>query len=449
MDTDLNFSEEHLQLSWCRIQPDITTVGGEAVTLYSRGIWNLEAGPDFMNAKIAIDGEICKGDIEVHRKTSDWIHHGHTGDPRYDNVILHVVAEDDSGTLSEKVKQRLPEIPVAVITPLPVTGITAADKFPEGKCYSFFSLLEDAEINLFFRKAGMRRFNLKVSDFLDKMHDRGINRAFTGYLFDALGYKKNRKNFQELFMRISDYENLTDKEMEAVIWGESGLLPDPASVKLDPEMREAVTSLWNIWWRIRREPKPDIKWNRSGLRPMNSPERRIAAATQLVSRMGESPLMFFADLAENRLSPDKTSTPADFAKRIIQNIKCSHPLWDRYINFTHRASASASVLGGARAADICINIILPALKAYAILTDRHDNSASNIPETAFLSMPSTQSNRILETAALKWFAPPGRKRNIVKDAASQQGVLYIYREFCEELCGECDMCPLAHMINEK
>jgi hypothetical protein len=48
-----------------------------------------------MDARVQIGDVLWCGPVELHLKSSDWLLHGHTGDPRYDNVILHVVYEMD------------------------------------------------------------------------------------------------------------------------------------------------------------------------------------------------------------------------------------------------------------------------------------------------------------------------------------------------------------------
>ena len=90
--------EKLMQYVWQHglwIPGDLRTVDGRRVSIIDRGWLNTDAGPDFFNAKIDIDGHIWAGNIEIHVSASDWHRHGHDGDPAYDSVILHVVGSDD------------------------------------------------------------------------------------------------------------------------------------------------------------------------------------------------------------------------------------------------------------------------------------------------------------------------------------------------------------------
>jgi len=74
---------------------DLLTTRSESINLLNLGIHNHHAGPDFFNAKIDIAGQLWAGNVEIHINSSDWYAHKHEEDSNYDNVILHVVWNDD------------------------------------------------------------------------------------------------------------------------------------------------------------------------------------------------------------------------------------------------------------------------------------------------------------------------------------------------------------------
>lgn len=74
----------------------LATSEGEEVVIDDVGTHNHLAGPDFFNAKIHIGQQLWAGNVEIHVKSSDWYAHHHEQDPKYNNVILHVVWEDDA-----------------------------------------------------------------------------------------------------------------------------------------------------------------------------------------------------------------------------------------------------------------------------------------------------------------------------------------------------------------
>ena len=60
---------------------DMKTVDGRRVQVLDPGRLNTDAGPDFFNAKVIIDGQKWAGDIEIHVRASDWHRHRHDHDP--------------------------------------------------------------------------------------------------------------------------------------------------------------------------------------------------------------------------------------------------------------------------------------------------------------------------------------------------------------------------------
>lgn len=74
----------------------LKTINNDTVQIVKVGEHNLNAGPDFFNAKLKIGNQEWAGNVELHLKSSDWYQHKHDKDQAYDTTILHVVWEYDA-----------------------------------------------------------------------------------------------------------------------------------------------------------------------------------------------------------------------------------------------------------------------------------------------------------------------------------------------------------------
>ena len=109
----------------------LQTTNGLPVEVIDPGLQNPNAGPDFFNAKLKIDGALWVGNIEIHTHSSDWFRHGHHSDKAYDSVILHVVSEADTEitrTNGEQIPQLLLTCPDNV--QLHYHELCVADQYP-------------------------------------------------------------------------------------------------------------------------------------------------------------------------------------------------------------------------------------------------------------------------------------------------------------------------------
>ena len=98
------FCEKDLQFIWQKSffdKTDLKTASGESLKIIDAGRLNENSGPDFINAHIQINNIDLYGSIEVHKFASDWIYHKHQSNIAYENVILHVVFEEDKEILLE------------------------------------------------------------------------------------------------------------------------------------------------------------------------------------------------------------------------------------------------------------------------------------------------------------------------------------------------------------
>jgi hypothetical protein len=82
------------QLQYFR-KDDLKTSSGDPVQVCHPGNRNSDAGPDFSNARVKIGELEWRGSVEIHIKASGWNDHKHSADEAYENVILHVVWEND------------------------------------------------------------------------------------------------------------------------------------------------------------------------------------------------------------------------------------------------------------------------------------------------------------------------------------------------------------------
>ena len=92
----------------------LATTDSQSVEVIDVGLPNSNAGPDFFNAKIKIDGTLWVGNVEIHDKASDWFTHRHDTDAHYNNVVLHVVEQADT-----MVRKQNGDVPPQLVLPVP------------------------------------------------------------------------------------------------------------------------------------------------------------------------------------------------------------------------------------------------------------------------------------------------------------------------------------------
>ncbi|MBQ9337378.1 MAG: DUF2851 family protein [Lentisphaeria bacterium] len=407
----------------------LTDTEGNRIQILSRGEWNHEAGPDFRNARILLHGQVIRGDIELHRKTSDYIRHGHLADAAYGNVILHVVEDDDlAGNGGEGA---LAHIPVCRISPQSLIRRAGS----ACRC-RIFPYMCEPQLEQFFTDAGLERLLFKSSAVLEELIRSGTGPAFRRALFRAAGYKRNQEAFLELFRRLETYPpEVFAEHFEALLWGESSLLPDPANTDLSKEVRREIRRLWDEFWAFRPEARGPIQWKRDAVRPLNSPERRIAMLAAFIREFTPDPL---PGLAASLAS----EPPEQFLKTLRKRLNFTDPFWDRHCSFhTPELTRRAAVLGADRAETLLIDVFTPALWAYARL------EPGRLPENTVRSLPlligARKDNRVFKNAIRRWLPENDPRAAVFKHAAAVQGCLHIYRHYCAAAGHDCSSCLLA------
>lgn len=70
-------------------------ISGNNIHILNPGRINPYPGPDFLDMAMLINGELMIGKGEFHKIASDWFSHKHHLDPRYADVLLHIVCKQD------------------------------------------------------------------------------------------------------------------------------------------------------------------------------------------------------------------------------------------------------------------------------------------------------------------------------------------------------------------
>ena len=155
-------SELALQRRWaesCWPAPFLETGGGRSVRVIWPGRWNRGPGPDFRGAQILdADGRARRGDIELHLEAGGWLQHGHSDDPAYHDLLLHLVERPRRpGTGLD------PRIPDATLLPSPRSGF-ATHSAAEPPCADVVERAGPAAVEARLLRIARRRFLRKVAE---------------------------------------------------------------------------------------------------------------------------------------------------------------------------------------------------------------------------------------------------------------------------------------------
>lgn len=236
----------------------LTTTDGATVDIAHTGGLHSGDGPDFRDAHIRLDGLLFRGEVELHLRCRDWVAHGHHTDPNYNAVVLHVVLHPDGA--GAVLRQDGTWCPTLILYPhvrpdvLHLLGIVRGGR--RLACHGLVGRVSEAVIDRQFREAEQRYFEAKQT-FLLTWQAHGWSRMVAYGMADALGIRHNRASMTELFDRVAALDRVFTTEHEAILTAES----------------------------LAFRQDPPIRWDRSGTRPDNRPERRVAQAAVIWFRL--------------------------------------------------------------------------------------------------------------------------------------------------------------------
>ena len=432
---------------------DLITEEGEPIKIIYPGRINDDRGADLLDAIIATNQGLIKGDIEVHVKSSNWRAHRHHQDPTYNRVILHVVYWRDTEADTElQSGERVPILALHKYIKNPAFPGNNSAHYPTDLSMPCHRALQHSNIGFtgeFLDSAGEERFSAKAARFQADLAQTEASQSLYQGIMAALGYAKNKLPFQELARRlplsiltsltqgkISDEECLT--RQQGLLLGTAGLLPSqrPNWHQTNKRDDKWIDKLERVWASSRHtETMSENDWHFFKVRPTNFPTRRIAAMSYLTLLYRE---MGILDGLINKLREAPIDTGCRELERALMITTSGY--WASHFDFGLASRLTPpSLLGGRRAADIVVNVLLPFAFAWGNL-----NSQPELARRAFglyRFYPKLAVNALERHMSHQL----GLSRSLVNSALRQQGLIHIYKTLCSQ--GRCDSCPLKQSLS--
>ncbi|MET3115290.1 hypothetical protein AAKU52_003037 [Pedobacter sp. CG_S7] len=419
----MQFKEDFLHFIWkfrlynnCRLHCEPL---GE-LQIISPGLLNKNAGPDFLEAKLKIDDTIWVGNVEIHLKSSDWLVHHHQQDPAYDNVILHVVYEND---------QRIYRKNGSEIPAFTLKGkfdetlwhnyndlITATNHFP---CEKHLRGVDSIIVNGFLSRQLVERLELKTAAIHQQLENyKGDwEKTFHYFLSKSFGFKVNGLPFELMastleFYVLKKYQG-NPKQMEALIFGQAGFLNNDFEEPYPQSLRKEY-----IFLKHKHQLLPiDVSlWKFLRMRPQNFPTVRLAQYAALLIR---HPNLFSRLLEINTFS--------DYYS-LFQQLPI-HQYWEDHYHFNKKTRKVILQIGKSSIENILINTICLFLYVYGKYTDqeRYVDKAFDL-----LSFLPPEKNAIVEKYKLAGIH--------LDSAFLSQAVLQLNKNYCsQKKCLNCNI----------
>jgi len=411
--------EDFLHYLWKFKKFDLTnlkTSNGESVTIINGGQYLQLAGPDFFNAQLIIANQKWAGNVEIHVKSSDWYIHNHEQDKAYENVILHVVWENNG----EIFRKNNTEIPVLVLKEYVSKEILENYRslvYPKSWIFCEKHL---ATIDTFIMKNWQERLFLERLQRKSVAVDELLKK--TEYDWEAVLFCLLSKNFGlntngSVFMKMASLlpfiiirkESFSLGNLEALFFGTVGLLD---SEKEDTYFRELKASYNYLFYKYQLEQECFEPVQFFKLRPDNFPTIRLSQLAGLYNRH------------QNLFSKIITAVSLDEIYDIFKVSVSSY--WQSHYQFDKQSPKKKKQLAKAFIDLIIINTIVPIRFTYA----------------------ASQGGEVLESL-IKLLHKVGPEKNAIiqkfsafgvqsENAFDSQTLLQLKNEYCNNAkCMEC------------
>lgn len=395
---------------------DFLDIDGNPLEILDFGKWNFDSGPDFSFGKIKTNNIILSGNIEIHVNSSDWIFHQHTGNPEYENIILHVVYNHDC-EIEELKNKNIPTLELK-------------EYLNESLLWKYNLLLNDNQFIAcekifdhekipidFWENALLKKLDEKSTEIEEALlkNKNNYEAVLFHHLAYAFGLKVNAAIFQQLAESI-DFKMVNkirqnSLQLEALFFGICGWLENP---------QDAEMAIWKREFQFLQNkfqfPNLYLRPKFSKLRPPNFPTIRLSQLAALLHRH------------QNLFSQLISAKNIQSINAVFDHVKASS-YWNQRFNFGKITSIEQEKTLTMEFRNLIIlNAILP-LKYYY-----HKNNNENIADEILDLYRSLPFEKNTITEGWKNLGVPPT------NALESQALLYHHKQFCQpKRCLNCSI----------
>ena len=405
---------------------DMVTNTGKKVRVVDPGLLNTDAGPDFFNAKIEIDGHMWVGNVEMHYRATDWKRHHHDSDKVYDSVILHVVAKDDAPVRRTN-GELIPQLVLEVSPQFNADYASLVGATIEVPCATKIKQVPHLTIVEWVEGLAFERLHGKV----ERIHQ--LLDSFNGSWEDVcyvtlarnFGFGINNDAFERLArrtpLRLLGKHSDSVLQIEALLFGQAGML-DAQKPGMDSYYNQLCTEYAFLSNKFQLTPMEKESWKLFRIRPQNFPYRRIAMLAQFIE--GGFRMM-------NRI----LDAEGEKEMRALFEVELSG-YWTKHYTFGKPNERATATLSRSSIDIILINTVAPLLYAYGELTGNYEMTDKAIK---LLEDLRAESNSIVAHFVAYGIDCP--------DALTSQALVQLKREYCD--ARKCIYCKIGHHLLSK
>ncbi len=404
-------------------QQQLQTTDRQSISVLYPGAKNTDAGPDFKQARVLINDVEWTGSVEIHLKSSFWDIHQHQHDRAYNNVVLHVVWQDD---------RPVRRADQSSIPTLELKGRVNLDWL-----YRYQSLIQNQApipcANLLAQVNPLKKMMMLDRVLVERLEKKAfLIRALlvsNQQDWEETTYQLLAKNFgfkvnSEVFLRLSQGLPLKiirkhqdhPEQIEALLFGQAGFLEAITQSEADDYTRRLCReyTFLSKKYQLADQRLEVTQWKFLRLRPANFPTVRIS---QLATLLSQEQNLF------SLLCHSKADLPL---KRLA--VKPS-AYWQQHYHFHKPARKTVPGLGKSSIENILINTVAPLMASYAL---EKDQSAYMDKAIALLENLKAENNRIIKM----W----KELDMTVQHAQDTQALIELYQSYCQaKKCLQCSI----------